>query len=74
VWGTGDARLAQIEDASQENHQQSNAGGKKETRPGDQRGARDAVTPEKPYDCGPTPHDIPQMPKKNCQLPRDASL
>ena len=37
-------------------------------------GDRIAVTAEKPDDPSPTTHEIPQLPKKNCQLAWNASL
>src|SRR5258708_22945455 len=40
----------------------------------DLRRDRTAVAAKKPDDLAPTTHKIPQIPKKNCQLPRSASL
>jgi hypothetical protein len=37
-------------------------------------GDQNAVPAEKPGQFAPTTHEIPQMPKKNYQLPKSASL
>ena len=74
LWGARNADLPQVKDNSKKEADRQRARCCQDTLMKISRGNRIAVAAEKPYDRAPNTHKIPQMPKKNCQLTRSASL
>ena len=69
-----DADLPQVEDYGKKKDEGHCAGGDQDLPVNILRSGLTAVAAEKPDDLAETTHKIPQMPTRNCQLARDASL
>src|SRR5207253_1016009 len=74
LWCAGNADLPQVEDHSKREDQRHCAGRNQGTRVHLSRRERIVVAAKKPDDFAPTAHKSPQIPKKNWQLPTNASL
>src|SRR5438445_12581400 len=68
LWRSSKGGLAQVENTRKEESGQGQPCRKQQTRAKILPRNRWAASPEKPADRCPTPHEIPQIPKKNGQL------
>src|SRR5438105_5250471 len=74
LWRACDADLPEVEDNGEKKGEGQCTGCKQYMLTKVLRGNRIPVAAEKPDDCAPNTHKIPQIPKKNYQLGRTASL